>query len=238
MSEQHNTQHDSRLVIAIDGPSGSGKSTIAKHLARHFGLGYLDTGAMYRALCWFCLENGTDTSDSGAVAADATQFSLDISLNPDDFAVHVGGVDVTAAIRESRIAENVSAVASVPVVRKELISRQRQLIQIPPTGCVAEGRDITTVVAPDADLRVLLIADEQSRVVRRARQVHGSTSAEAVASTEEQVAGRDARDSRTTHFMTAADGVMTVDSSKLSIEQTVEVMLDLVDQAKNRRNTK
>ena len=169
-----------RVVVAVDGPSGSGKSTVSREVARRLGLSYLDTGAMYRAVCWWCLETGVDLSDEDAVARAAHDLPLVMVTDPAQPAVRVGEQDVSAAIRMSRISAAVSAVATNLQVREELRQRQRELMAVDPAGCVAEGRDITTVVAPDADVRVLLTADERARLARRALEVHGRADADAV----------------------------------------------------------
>ncbi len=151
----------SGFVIAIDGPSGSGKSSVSKQVARTLGYGYLDTGAMYRSLTWWCLESGVDLEDGEAVLAAAQSFPLVIGTDPDDPTVRVDGTDVAQAIRETRISTNVSAVASVLPVRDVMRDLQRRLISDAGRsegGVVAEGRDITTVVASDAPVRILLTA--------------------------------------------------------------------------------
>ena len=153
-----------KLVIAIDGPSGSGKSSVSKAVARHYGLEYLDTGAMYRALTWYCLDTQVNTEDAAALVAAACSFPYVQGTSPDEEIIEVGGVDVREAIREPRISEAVSAVASNMDVRQILIDLQRDFIARSTTGIVAEGRDITTVVAPEADARVLLTASEEVRL--------------------------------------------------------------------------
>ncbi|SDQ39090.1 (d)CMP kinase [Quadrisphaera sp. DSM 44207] len=221
------------LVVAVDGPSGSGKSTVSREVARRLGLAYLDTGAMYRAVCWWCLETGVDLQDAEAVARAAR--ALDLRMVPDPAAprVLVAGREVSAALRESRISTAVSAVATNPAVRAELLRRQREILAEASApgrpGVVAEGRDITTVVAPDADVRLLLTADEGARLARRARELHGSTDAEAVERTRDEVLRRDRDDSTVSTFHVAADGVVTVDSSGMDLHQTVAAVLQLVE---------
>ncbi|MDQ1293667.1 MAG: CMP/dCMP kinase, partial [Actinomycetota bacterium] len=153
------------LVLAVDGPSGSGKSSVSREVARRLGLEYLDTGAMYRAVCWSVLDAGLDPGRPGALADHVHELDLVVGTDPRAATVHVRGRDITAAIREGRISAAVSAVAGDPDVRAEMRRRQRDLIEAarrgPGRGCVAEGRDITTVVAPDADVRILLTADER-----------------------------------------------------------------------------
>jgi cytidylate kinase len=216
----------SSLVIAIDGPSGSGKSTVARRVAESLGLRFLDTGAMYRALTWWLLEQGVDLTDRARVAELAGDLPLRMGTDPRRPTVHVGEVDVASAIRETRISAAVSAVATNLGVREELVRRQRRIVD--EGGVVVEGRDITTVVAPDAPVRVLLTASEQARVARRARDVHGAADEAAVAATRDQVLRRDADDSTVASFLHAAHGVDVIDSSKLTLEETVEAVLDLV----------
>ena len=162
------------LVVAIDGPSGSGKSSVSKEVARRLKLAYLDTGAMYRALTWYCLDSGTDLDDGAAVETAAESLPLEISTSPLEEYVRVGGTDVTLAIREPSISAAVSAVATTLGARTELIRRQRALIEKHHRRMVVEGRDITTVVAPHAEVRMLLTASEEARLRRRGIQLGGS----------------------------------------------------------------
>lgn len=214
------------LVVAIDGPSGSGKSTVARRVAESLGLRFLDTGAMYRALTWWLLEQGIDLTDRARVAELAGDLPLRMGTDPRRPTVHVGDVDVASAIRDTRISAAVSAVATNLGVREELVRRQRRIVD--EGGVVVEGRDITTVVAPDAPVRVLLTASVQARLARRARDVHGAADEAAVAATRDQVLRRDAEDSTVASFLQAADGVDVIDSSELTLDETVEAVLDLV----------
>ncbi|MGW6130838.1 (d)CMP kinase [Cellulomonas sp. NPDC055163] len=227
------------VVVAVDGPSGSGKSSVSREVARRLGLAFLDTGAMYRAATWWCLETGVPLDDTAAVAATVRDLRLAVGVDPDAPTVHVGEHDVAAAIRETRISAAVSAVATNLDVRAELGRLQREAIAAESTpgsfsqgrGVVAEGRDITTVIAPDADVRLLLTASEEARLARRARDVHGSDDAASVEATRDQVLRRDADDATVSTFHTAADGVVTVDSSDLDLEQTVRAVLEVVARA-------
>ena len=213
-------------MIAIDGPSGSGKSTVARAVASRLGLRYLDTGAMYRALTWWCLQRGVDLGDTDAVARAATDLPLSMHTDPAAPGVVVEQTDVSEAIRSTEISESVSAAATNLAVRDEMVRRQRAIIA--DGGWVAEGRDITTVVAPDADVRLLLLAREDARLSRRARDVHGADDPDAVAATRDQVVRRDAQDSTVAAFTEAAEGVAVIDSSDLTVEQTVQAVLDLL----------
>ena len=229
------------LVVALDGPSGSGKSSVSRQVASRLGLAYLDTGAMYRAATWWCVHRGVDLTDQPAVAALVASMPLEIGVDPSDPTVHVDGTDIAEAIRDSSISTAVSAVATNLEVRAELRRRQRELIDVERTagfsggvGVVAEGRDITTVVAPDADVRVLLTASEEARLARRAKDVHGDADASSVEATRDQVVRRDRDDSTVSQFLVAADGVVTVDSSDLDFEQTVQAVLEVVERTGQR----
>jgi cytidylate kinase len=213
------------LVIAIDGPSGSGKSSVSKEVARRLKLAYLDTGAMYRALTWYCLEHGIDLTDSAAVEQASEIMPLEISTAAATEYVAVNGTDITEEIRKPRISEAVSSVATTLGARTELIRRQRQLIDQHHRRMVVEGRDITTVVAPAAEVRMLLTASEEARLRRRGLQLGGTQSADQLA---EQVTGRDAKDSTVVNFTQAADGVVILDSSDLDFEETVGAALTIV----------
>ncbi len=237
MSTTHE-QHGARaVVVAIDGPSGSGKSSVSRRVAERLGLAYLDTGAMYRAATWWALHRGVSLTDADAVAQLVREMPLVMGVDPREPGVHVDGHDVGEAIRETAISSAVSAVATNLEVRAELGRRQRAEIAAQAAsssfsggrGIVAEGRDITTVIAPDADVRLLLIASEEARLARRAREVHGSADAAAVEATRDQVVRRDADDSTVAQFLTAADGVVTVDSSALDLDQTVDAVLGVVE---------
>ncbi|GAB3686762.1 (d)CMP kinase [Angustibacter aerolatus] len=216
------------VVVAVDGPSGSGKSSVSRAVARRLGLAFLDTGAMYRALTWWCLQQGVDLDDAEAVAAVCRTLPLEMGTDPDATTVAVGGTDVAAAIRTTEISSQVSRVATNLDVRAQLRERQRDLIHGAPNGCVAEGRDLTTVVVPDADVRLLLTASEQARLERRARELHGDAGEAAVEATRDQVVRRDRDDSTVSQFTEAADGVLTVDSSSLTLDEVVQLVLDLV----------
>jgi cytidylate kinase len=222
-------------VIAVDGPSGSGKSTVSREVAQRLGLAYLDTGAMYRALTWWCVQSGVPLDDHDAVARASRELPLEMGTDPARPTVHVGGVDVGTLIRTTGVSERVSAVATNLEVRAVMRQRQRELIAADPRGTVAEGRDITTVVAPDADVRVLLTASEQARLERRTLELHGSVDAAGLAATRDQVVRRDRDDSTVSQFTVAADGVCTIDSSSLSLEQVVAAVLALVEERTGRR---
>ncbi len=219
------------LTIAIDGPSGSGKSSVSRAVAGRLGVGYLDTGAMYRALTWWCLERGLDLTDVDAVAAAARELPLEIGTDPGAPTVSVAGTDVSAAIRTTEVSTAVSAVATNLEVRAVLQQLQRDLmarIAEQTGGVVAEGRDITTVVAPDARVRVLLTASEEARLRRRSAELHGTVDAAAVEATRDQVVRRDRDDSTVSTFTEAAEGVVLLDTSELDFDESVEAVLDVI----------
>lgn len=219
------------LIIAIDGPSGSGKSSVSKAVADRLGVGYLDTGAMYRALTWWVLNEGVELTDEAAVVIAAEALPLELSTDPQDQRVLVGGTDVTDEIRTTAISSQVSKVATNTGVRPILQQAQRDrmaAIADDTGGVVAEGRDITTVVAPDALVRILLTASEEARLRRRSAEVHGSADEEAIAATRDQVLRRDRDDSAVSQFTVAADGVVTVDTSDLDFDESVEAVLAVV----------
>ncbi|KGN41236.1 (d)CMP kinase [Knoellia aerolata] len=225
------TRETEPLTIAIDGPSGSGKSSVSKAVAGRLGIGYLDTGAMYRALTWWCVDRAIDLGDHAAVAIAAADLPLELSADPEAQRVVVAGTDVTAEIRSTAISAEVSKVATNTAVRPILQQAQRDrmaAITAETGGVVAEGRDITTVVAPDALVRLLLTASEDARLRRRSAEVHGSADEHAIAATRDQVLRRDRDDSAVSQFTVAADGVVTVDTSDLDFDESVEAVLAVV----------
>ncbi len=219
---------DTPLVVAIDGPSGSGKSSTARGVAVRLGLANLDTGAMYRAAAWLAMREGLDLGDAPAVARLVRGSTLDLELDPQHQNVTVNGHDVTQAIREPEVSAAVSAVATNLDVRADLIARQRRIIAEAPSGIVAEGRDITTVVAPEAPVRVLLVADPAARIARRHAELGEDVDAEAV---HDQVVRRDRDDSTVAAFHDAAPGVTVLDSTDLTLEQVVDAICALVPPA-------
>ncbi|MBG6053625.1 cytidylate kinase [Salinibacterium sp. CAN_S4] len=215
-------------VVAIDGPAGSGKSSVSRAAAADLGFAYLDTGAAYRALAWFCLERGIDTLGSNEITDALQEFDYAIGTDPDGYFVRVGDGDVTDDIREPRVTTVVSSVARVPEVRSYLVELFRSIIAgVPNDGIIVEGRDITTVVAPDAPVRILLTATEEARMGRRSAELTGVDAS----TTARELSSRDAQDSRVVDFMNAADGVTTIDSTDLDFDQTVQAVVSLVHSA-------
>ena len=202
----------------MDGPSGAGKSSASRGAATALGLRYLDTGAMYRALTWWLLDRGADVSDAGVVAGLAAEPVIEVSTDPRAPWTTVDGTDVSAAIRTREVTGAVSAVAAVPQVRAHLIALQRQIIADAP-GIVAEGRDIGTVVAPDASVKVFLTADGAARASRRAAEVSWSPAA-----TQADQDRRDRLDAAQSEK--AADAVV-IDSTGLGLGEVVDTIVRL-----------
>jgi CMP/dCMP kinase len=216
------------IVIAIDGPAGSGKSSVSKAVAARLGYSYYDTGAAYRALAWAALDAGIDLDSEEAVVSIQHSANYVASEDPTAQAFTINGVDVSEAIRGSDVSGSVSAIARHPRVRAGLVQHFRDVIAAcERPGIVMEGRDITTVVAPDATLRVLLTASEDVRIARRQAELSGLT-AEPVG---ESLKARDRSDQSVVDFMNAAPGVTVVDSGPLTFDQTVDAMLSLIDDA-------
>ncbi len=218
------------LVIAIDGPSGSGKSSAARGAALALGLPYLDTGAMYRAVTWWLLEHGVDAADAEAVAARVPRLPLEVSTDPADQWVRVGGLEATGRIRERRVSNAVSLVAAVPQVRRHLVAAQRRIIAdavATAGGIVAEGRDIGTVVAPAADVKVFLTASEQVRAERRSAELAaGQGRGPSAVLTRIEQARRDRRDAPQTQV--AADAIV-IDTTALGLDEVIARIVGLAD---------
>lgn len=213
----------SQLVVAVDGPAGSGKSSVSKKAALQLGFGYLDTGAGYRALTLTALKQRLDLETVGELDLEK-MFPYSISTDPSNYWVKVGSEDVTEGIRSKEVELNVSKVAAQPKVRSFMRNITRSIAagcQMP--GIIVEGRDITTVVLPDAQTRVLLTASEEVRLVRRAVDLKADGSISA------QVSDRDKKDSKVVDFLNPAPGVELLDTTDLSFEGSVAALVDLID---------
>ncbi len=207
------------LVIAMDGTAGSGKSSASRGVARALGLRYLDTGAMYRAMTWQMLLDGVDVYDAGAVATRAESVQIESGTSPDGPTITLGGADVAREIRSDEVNVAVSPVSAVPRVRELLVAAQRRIIG--EGGIVVEGRDIGTVVAPDAALKVFLSADSAARARRRAAEMVGDQGGD-VAAVQEALVRRDTYDStRPTAPLSAADDAVLLDSTDLSLDEVI-----------------
>jgi cytidylate kinase len=214
------------MIIAIDGPSASGKSTLGRMLARALKLLYIDTGSMYRAVALAVVEAKLNPSDSAAVVALANRLDIDLAGDPDSLQVLLDGRDVTELIRTDSVTEVSSIVSTVPGVRRAMVTRQREMAR---RGAVLNGRDIGTVVFPDADIKFFLTASPEERAERRFeedRLTHADVSLE---QTMTEMVERDRRDStRADSPLKVADGAIVIDSSGLSIDEVFERMMEHV----------
>ena len=211
------------VVVAMDGPSGSGKSSTARGVAVRLGLRYLDTGAMYRAMTWWMLEHGIDVEDAAAVAAQADAPLLISGSDPAAPTISVDGLDVSGPIREQAVTSAVSAVSAVPEIRARLLREQRDIIG--DGGIVVEGRDIGTVVAPDAPVKVYLTADPGARAARRSAEQAGAD----VAATQADLLRRDTFDSgRATSPLAMADDAHHIDTTPYTLDEVVDQVVALV----------
>jgi cytidylate kinase len=210
------------LVIAVDGTSGSGKSSTSRGVAERLGLRYLDTGAMFRALTWWLLREGVDVRDAAAVAAVAGRPAIESGTDPRDPSITVDGVDVSVEIRSDEVTSAVSPVSAVPEVRARLLGLQREVID--GGDIVVEGRDIGSVVWPQAEVKVYLSADPDARAQRRAAEQGGTD----LASTQQSLLERDRIDSgRATAPLTMAEGAVHVDSTHLTLAEVIDQIVAL-----------
>jgi cytidylate kinase len=209
-------------IVAIDGPAGSGKSSVSKACAKALDFGYLDTGAAYRALTYAILTLGLEVAHRSAEEIKAN-FDYSISLDPQDYWVRVGELDVTYEIRNPSVGEVVSQFAGLLEVRRYMFTLTRELVlESGLPGVIVEGRDITTKVFPEAKTRILLTASEEVRLGRRSAELPEGTIV------ADQVTKRDQNDSKVVDFLMPAEGVILVDSSELDFDQTVSAVIELV----------
>lgn len=220
------------IVVAIDGPSGSGKSSVSKKVAKTLDMAYLDTGATYRAATWWCIENNIDLDDQKLVVETIKNMPLQMPLDPNDQIIYCDGVDITEIIRTDAITSNVSKIATNLKARKVLIKLQQTIIDdiLPEFSVIAEGRDITTVVYPEAEVKLLITADEQTRVARRAKELYGENYQEKMETTFENVVGRDKKDSQAADFLTASEGTQVVDTTLLDFSETVDTVINIIEE--------
>ena len=220
------------FVIAVDGPSGSGKSSTARGVARRLGLAYLDTGAMYRAMTWALLQRGTDLTDADAIARDAEDVVIVSGTDPSHPTIEADGADVALPIRSSEVTGSVSLVAAVPHVRQLLVQLQRSTIEAADQGIVVEGRDIGSTVAPDATVKVFLVADAAARAARRTAELGGADAA----ATQEALARRDHIDStRTSSPLAKAPDAVEIDGTHHTLEEVVDQVVELVERVGEAR---
>ncbi|WP_234412595.1 (d)CMP kinase [Nocardioides sediminis] len=217
----------SPLVVAIDGPSGSGKSSTSRGVAARLGLAYLDTGAMFRAITWWMLREGVDVHDPAAVAARVHEPVIRSGTDPLGPTITVDDVDVAVGIRSDEVNAAVSPVSAVPEVRARLLDLQRRIIADAGShgGIVVEGRDIGSVVAPDAPVKVYLSADPEARAARRAAEAGGDVTA-----TQQSLLARDRIDSgRATAPLVMADGAAHIDTTPYTLDEVVSQVVALVE---------
>ncbi|MFI7011021.1 (d)CMP kinase [Streptomyces sp. NPDC050145] len=220
------------VIVAIDGPSGTGKSSTSKAVAAQLGLSYLDTGAQYRAITWWMVNNGIDLSDPSAVAAVAGKADIVSGTDPSGPTITVDGTDVAGPIRTTEVTSQVSAVSAVPEVRARITELQRSIAASAEQGIVVEGRDIGTTVLPDADLKIFLTASPEARAARRSGEVKGSD----VKATQEALVARDKADSsRKTSPLAKAGDAVEVDTTDLTLQQVIECVVTLVEEKRASR---
>ena len=216
----------SGVVVAMDGPSGSGKSSTARGVATRLGLRYLDTGAQFRAVTVWMIDEGIDFDDQAAIAARAGAPLLASGTDPESPTITVDGRDVSVEIRSQEVTAHVSAVASVPEVRQRLLELQRTIIG--EGGIVVEGRDIGSVVAPEAEVKVFLTADPSARATRRTAENGGGT----IEATEADLLRRDAIDSgRQAAPLTMPEGAIHLDTTPYTLDEVIQQVVDIVDEA-------
>jgi len=214
------------MIIAIDGPSGSGKSTLGRRLARELGLLYIDTGSMYRAVALAVIESSMNEKDDIAVGDLARRVEIDLGGDPDSLHVFLDGHDVSARIRDEDVTHVSSVVSTIPEVRRAMVQRQRELGK---RGAVMNGRDIGTVVFPDADLKFYLDAAIEERAERRLAEEREHNPEATFAQTLADISERDRRDTtRTDSPLRAADDAIVIDSTGQPISEVLERMLAIV----------
>lgn len=214
------------MIIAIDGPSGSGKSTLGRMLARELNLLYIDTGSMYRAVALAVIETNLNPTDTEAVVALADRLDIDLEGDPDSLKVLLNGSDITEQIRTENVTAMSSVISSIPGVRRAMVRRQRAMGQ---RGAVLNGRDIGTVVFPDADIKFFLTASPEERADRRFKEDLVTDPNVTLTQTMAEMIERDRRDStRADSPLKVADDAIVVDSSGLSIQEVFERMMDHV----------
>lgn len=213
--------------IAIDGPAGAGKSTIAKQVARRENLIYIDTGAMYRAMSLLMLQNGIPLNDAEKIGQECSRAQIDIAYKNGEQAVFLNGENVDAFLREERVGNAASAVSAVPRVRERLVQLQRELAES--ADVVMDGRDIGTVVLPDADLKIFLTASSRVRAERRYRELQEKGIEADLKTIQRDIEERDHRDmTRETSPLRQAEDAVVIDSSMMTVDEVIQNILDLI----------
>ncbi len=215
------------LTIAIDGPAGAGKSSIAKVISEKLGYLYIDTGAMYRAVTWAVLDKKTDVTDEKSIEALLPNLQLEMQATASGLTISVWGQDITEAIRSARVTDSVSLIASYAKVRQFLVDEQRRLAAV--GGVVLDGRDIASVVLPQADVKIYLTASVDVRAKRRWLELQAKGRTESLEEIKQSVESRDAMDKgRKESPLVCVPEAIIVDSSNLTFEETVNHMLELI----------
>jgi cytidylate kinase len=224
----------SAFAVAVDGPAGSGKSSVCRGVASELGMKYLDTGAMYRAMTWAMLDAHIDVGDAESIAAAAQSVQLTSGTDPRKPTISVNGQDVSEPIRSAEVTEAVSAVSAVPAVRQLLVELQRdEVAHAGASGIVVEGRDIGTVVLPDAPVKIFLTADPAIRALRRAKEDSERTHVQvSVADTEAALIARDEKDStRASSPLAQAHDAIVVDTTELNLQQVITEVVSKIKAA-------
>ena len=213
--------------IAIDGPAGAGKSTIARQVARRENLIYIDTGAMYRAMSLLMLQNGIPLNDAEKIGQECSRAQIDISYENGEQAVFLNGENVDAFLREERVGNAASAVSAVPRVRERLVQLQRELAES--ADVVMDGRDIGTVVLPDADLKIFLTASSRVRAERRYRELQEKGIEADLKTIQRDIEERDHRDmTRESSPLRQAEDAVVIDSSMMTVDEVIQNILNLI----------
>jgi len=222
------------MIIAIDGPSGAGKSTLGKMLAKKLGLLYLDTGAMYRAVALAVGVRGVSLNDNGKIVEIAEHASIELAGEPDDLKVLLNGRDVSAEIRTREASRAASVVSTISDVRRIMVEHQRKIGLRDASGCVLEGRDIGSVVFPNADVKFFLTAKPEARARRRFAEDADSGRVGTYEQTFAEINDRDDRDvSREDSPLTIAEDAVVIDTSELDLTEVFEQMISVVREKQN-----
>ena len=211
------------MVIAVDGPSGSGKSSISKESANRLGFNFLDTGAMYRSITWFCVTK--KLTDENIIVDELKNqgFNLEISIDPKRENVSLNNIDVTNIIRENEVTSQVSVFAAMPGIRRFLVTKQRELVNSSKSGIIVEGRDIGSVVLPNADCKIFITANDEVRAKRRAMQIDSNETDVLLAQRK-----RDLLDtSRKVSPLVIPEGAVILDNSDLDFEESVSKFIEI-----------
>ncbi len=212
------------LVIAVDGPSGSGKSSVCRAVATQLGLDYLDTGSMYRAATWYVQSQGVDLNNADQIAKSVATQAIVPSTDPAEPGIKVGSLDVSKPIRGELVTQGVSVVSAVPQVREFMVSLQREIVAKSLSGIVVEGRDICSVVLPNASIKIFITADPMTRAARRAKEIGGD-----LVSENSNLTKRDLADStRTVSPLEIAPEAIVIDTTHMELSSVINQVIDLV----------